>query len=768
MSTAGVPTAPPRAPGLAALAAGLFAIVVLALLAWSAVRGPTQPAQDAPPPLDGMMRHVSELAASPRPIATSMNAAARDYIVGQLRAMGLAPMVQTTTVQKSSIRYWGGNVHMTIGLVHNIVVRLPGSAADRLRRPALLLATHYDSGKNTLGAARGASQVAAMLETARALKNGPAHANDILLLFMDGEDVGGLGAKGFAEQHPLAREVGLTLKFDAAGSAGPLTLYDAAGAGSSALRGRALALGADGSSLMARLVKMLPDTPRIGPLAAIDAPILLFVNTGRRLDAEGTLDSVERLDPAMVARLGENMLRLARHYGDATLARGGSQPHAWFTLPLAGGVQHPAILGWGLGALCVLMLVRGYRRALVDSGNTVAPVLQGIFGIALLLVAARMLLWERHEELSALTRLQDSGPAIVFLVAGSGLFIGALYLLRRFAGGVSVFLGAMAWLSVALLLILLKAPDTAWLLAWPLTAALAAFTALQAPQAQDRALLRLLILAAGLAPALLLMLPALRDTWAGLAPQGLYVPAVVIAMMLLCFASLFLLLPLGRVVIGAVVLALAACVALPGQSATPLLQERPSIAPNRLVYLKDMNSWRSWWLLPPEALDPWSKQLFPNLERPAINVDAFGWHSPRQWYAVAPKIDDIAFPEAFLLRSPRLAKPKQEPKLRQVEFTLRSKNRAPHIEMWAAGSKPHRSTLNGHALTSKESAWSLSLYGMEDQLLRFTIDVPDVDVLAVIVEERMPGLPEHLLPPGAPKRMPGTGMTVASDVLWFY
>jgi hypothetical protein len=57
---------------------------------------------------------------------------------------------------------------------------------------------------------------------------------------------------------------------------------------------------------------------------------------------------------------------------------------------------------------------------------------------------------------------------------------------------------------------------------------------------------------------------------------------------------------------------------------------------------------------------------------------------------------------------------------------------------------------------------------MEDGLLRFTLDVPDDDILAVVVEERMPGLPEHLLPPGAPARMPGTGMTVSSDVLRFY
>ena len=768
MLTAGIPTAPPRVPGLAALAASLFAIVVLAMLAWMATRDAPPPAQEAPPSLERMMRHVSTLAAEPRPIATAANARARAYIVAELRAIGLAPMVQTTTVQKSSIRYFGGNIHMTVGVVHNIVVRLPGGAPDRMRRPALLLATHYDSGKTTFGAARGASQTAALIETARALRNGPAHANDVLLLFMDGEDVGGLGAKGFAEQHALAREVGLTLKFDADGSSGPLALYDAVGAGSRILRGRDLAPGLEGSSLMARLVALLADKPRAGSLATIDAPLLLFANTGRRFDAERTLDSVERLDPAMLARLGDSMLRLARHYGDAALARGKSQQHAWFDVPGLGSIEHPAVLNWGLAALCCLMLVRGYHRAAAASHATVTPLVQGIFCMALLLVAARMLLWERRDEIDMLAQAGAGAPAVVFLVAGACLFIGALYLLRRFTGASALFLGAMAWLLLALLLALLRAPDTAWLLAWPLTAALAAFSALQAPQTRDRALLRLAILAGGLAPALLLFLPVLHVTWTELAPQGLTVPALVIALMLLCFATLLLLLPIGRFVGAALALAFAGCMALPGQASTPLPQERPDTEPNRLVYLKDMNSWGSYWLLPPQPLDSWSKQLFPNLERPAIHVDAFGWHSPRQWYANAPRDEGIAFPEAYLLRSPRVAKSAPGLRLRQVEFTLRSKNRAPHIEMWAAGAKPHHSTLNGRPLTSKESAWTLSLYGMEDRLLRFTMDVQDDAVLAVIVEERIPGLPEHLLPPGAPPRMPGTGMTVSSDVLWFY
>ncbi|MEX5748486.1 M28 family peptidase [Massilia sp. X63] len=765
MFTADIPAAPPRTPRLAAQAAGLLALAVLAVLAWTATRVTVPTAPAALPALDRMLGHVVVLAAAPRPIATRANAQARDYILAQLRGMGLAPAVQKTTVQKATIRYWGGT-DLTLGVVHNIVVRLPGSGPGHLQRPALLLAAHYDSGRNTLGAARGAAQVAAMLETARALRAGPAHANDIVLLFLDGEDVGALGAKGFAEQHPLARRIGLTLKFDAAGSAGPLALYEATNADGSALRGWTQALpGVGGSSLLARLVKLMPDMPRIGPLAGIDAPALLFVNSGRRFDGARTLDNVERLDPAMLAHLGASMLRLARHHGDTPLARGGHQPHAWFQLPLVGSVQHPAILSWGLAALCCLMLVRGYRQATERAGATVAPLVQGFFGVALLLLAARMLLWERRDELAALTQLQDTGPAIVFLVVGGCLFVAALYLLRRLAGAVSVFLGAMAWLAVALVLVLLAAPPAAYLLAWPLAAALAAFSALQAPRSPP---VRLLVLAAGIAPAPLLLAPALRDAWMALAPQGLYVVAVVIALMLLCFASLFLLLPLGRLVGAALALLLAACVLLPEPAPGPRALERPRVEPNRLVYFKDMNSWRAYWLLPPQPLDAWSKQLFPNLDKPAIHVDVFGWHSPRQWYAIAPREDGIAFPEAYMLRNPRLANPSPHPRLRQVAFTLRSNNRAPHIRMWVAGTKPHRSTLNGRVLNATEIPWSLSLYGMEDQLLRFTIDAPDEDPLAVIVEERMPGLPEHLLPPGAPPRMPGTGMTVSADVLRFY
>jgi hypothetical protein len=758
MLTAGLPAAPTRALGLAAFAAVCIALA----LAWMA--RPDRIPAPSPATVDGvrMQRHLAVLAAAPRPIATAANAAARDYIVAQLQGMGLQPAVQRTTVQKTTIRNWGGS-HMTVGVVHNVVVRLPGSAPDRAKRPALLLATHYDTANTTLGAARSALPVAALLETARALSKGEAPANDIVLLFADGQEVGALGDQGFAERHPLARQVGLALRFDSAGSGGPMTLLDASNAGGAVLASLPdAAPDVAGSALLAGLYKLMPDMPRIGPLGGMGAPALLFANTGKRFDGERTLDSIERLEPALPGQLGDMMLGLARHYGNAELARGAHGNRSWFTVPGLGRVQHSAILCWTLAALAGLMLVRGYQQAQGRSGDAVTLLVQGFFGLALLLLATRMVLWERREELAALTRQLDAGPALAAAIAGSCLFAACLYLGRRLMGAAPVFLGAMSWLLIALLFALWLAPETAYVLAWPLAAALGAYLAL--PKMPNFAL-RLLALAAGLLPALLLLVPAVRETWIALAPQGSYLASAALAVLLACFASLFLLLPLGRYVGAAIVLALAGCLALPAASTAAAPPETPPLAPDRLVYFKDMNSWRAYWLLPPDPLDAWSKGLFPNLARPSIHVDVFGWHSPRQWFATAPRDDGIFYPEAFMLRSPALGK---EGATRQVEFTLRSKNRAPHIELWAAGTKPLRSTMNGRVLNAQEVGWSLSLYGMEDELLRFVMDVPAEDWMAVMVEERIPGLPAHLLPPGAPQRMPGTGMTISADVLRFY
>lgn len=749
MEAAGERVSAIRITGFTQALAGCLGLAFLALLAWMALAPPDPP---PPPAVEIAARawtarlqgHVRALAASPRPIATADNARVRAYLVAQLQAMDLAPAVQRATVRKAVVHFMS-NIHTTIGVVHNVVVRIPGSAPDAARRPALLIATHYDSGHGLPAAARGAVTAAALLETARSLRAAPP-ANDVVLLFADGEHVGALGTKGLVEQHPLAQNIGLALKFDGAGKGG-LGMLESSGAGGAALGGwMHAAPELRGSSLEAALGRMLNDAPHIGPLANLAAPVLLFAG-----------------GEAAPQQLGDAMLRLARAYGDTPLKRGPQTAAAYFSLPFIGPVHHAAWVAWIPAILSCVMLAAAWRRLFGADGAAEAA--QGLFGVCLLLVATRFGTVSWREELADAGLLGEHRLPLIVAAVTACAFVAGLYLLRRSAGAAAVVLGALAWAALAMLASVCFLPGAAYVLAWPLCAALAGFTLLHTRWGERQPFaLRLLVLVAALAPAAAILPPALRDAWLLLAPAGLYLPQMLMALPMLCFASPLLLLRVGPAVAGALMLFTAASVALPAQAANAAPRPVDPYGIQSLVYYKDMNTWRAYWLLPDQQLDDWRRQLFPQREQPTIFVELFGWNSPRQWYAEAPREDAISFPECFLLR-------KSVGQVRLGEFTVRSKNRAPHIELRMSGAMALRSRLDGVPITSKESAWTLSLYGMEDRLLRFEIETAPEAIFAITVQERMPGLPRHLLPPRAqgalylPEQL---GMTMSTDILRFY
>lgn len=726
--------------------AGCLGLAVLATLAWMALTRPAPPepgVQIAAASWSARVQeHVQVLAANPRSIATESNAQARAYLVAQLRAMDLAPGVQRATVRKSVVHQFG-NIHYTIGVVHNVVVRIPGSAPDAARRPALLLATHYDSGNALRDAARGPVTVAALLETARNLRAAPP-ANDVVLLFADGHHVGALGAKGFVEQHPLARSIGLVLKFDPAG--GDLRMAESSGAGGAALSGwMRAAPELRGSSLETTLARMLGDAPHLGPLAGLNAPALLFAG-----------------GEAAPRQLGDAMLRLARTYGDTSLARESQTAAAYFSLPLVGLVHYPAWLSWAPAVLSCLMLAFAWRRLFGEDG--VLEAAQGAFGVCFVLLAVRVGSWNWRDEVAAAGLAGEHRLPLLVMAVAACVFVAGLYLLCRSVGAAATTLGALAWVVPPLLLAVVFLPGTAYVLAWPLAAALTAFLVLHSHWGERQGFApRLLVLVIGLAPATALLPTALRDAWLLLAPHHMYLPPMLMALPMLCFASLLLVLRIAPAVFAVLALLAATTFALPGQAAPRDASPLAMDGTESLVYYKDMNTWRAYWLLPEQALGDWRQQLFPG-RQPTIFVEVFGWNSPRQWYAEAPREDAIGFPECFLLRH-------SVGKVRLGEFTVRSKNRAPHIELRMSGAKALRSRLDGAPLTSKESAWSLSLYGMEDRVLRFEIETDPKEIFAVTVQERMPGLPRHLLPPrgqGAPYVREQSGMTMSTDILRFY
>jgi hypothetical protein len=762
--------------GLAGVAA---AILLLLALAWAATRPPQLPqpmAADAPAAQFSAARafaHVEQLAQAPRPIASDANRAARQYLVERVRRLGLEPEVQRATVQKQRVDR-DNNVEVILGVVHNVVAVLPGTAPDHAQRPALLLASHYDTGKGTLGAADGGAPVAAMLETLRALRAGAPLANDVVFLFADGEHVSALGTKAFVDEHPLARRIGLALRFDGAGNRGPLVLYNTHGADSDTIHGwYASGPGMYGSSLMRYVDQLTPKAISIGPLAQLKAPVLHFANTAGSLGRHGALDTPARLDRMTLQHTGDTMIQLARHFGQQRLPgdTGAAPDPVYFSLPAIGMVHYAGDSVWPFTRVACLLFVGVCCLSVQRARVGVIGLIQGTCGFALIACAIAAGAWTLWLQVPALRQAWNpaapegaqSGRWFLFgvIALGTALFIHFQRRLQREAGTSAAVLGALLCIAIALVTLSWSMPGASYLLVWPLFAALAAFAALHFPALAARSpATRLLVLLAGVAPAVILIAPAVRDAFLAMSPHRMNLPVALLALLLGLGVA-----PLAsmarRYVVRGLALAGLGCLAL-ASSADPYVEE--PLQANRLVYYKDTTTWKSYWLLPPVELDGWTRQIFRDLNEPHVFVDVFGWDSQERWYAPAPRTE-LKLPQVVMLKN-------EEEPMRYAEFELTSKNRAPQIEMWIKNGRPLRTTVNGRVLTSEESrTWALSMYGMEDRPLHFRMEMKGSPSFRVHVEEHLPGLPQQGLPPMPPELartlLPMTGTTIAADTLLF-
>lgn len=763
-------TTPDPVPAKPGAATCIASIALLAFLGWKALASQQLP---APRPADAAatafsaaraMQHVERLAAAPRPVATPENARARQYLSDTLRAAGVEPEIQTAVVRHKQVSPFE-HVHVTLARVRNVVARIDGSAPDHAARPALLVAANYDSGPATFGAARSAASAAAMLETIRALRAGPAPQYDIVFLFTDGDMAGGLGAQAFVEQHPLAARIGTALRFDNPGNGGPLVLYGASRAGSDTIGRWARSVPTPhGSSLMAEVYRLMPGYAGIGPLASLDAPVLHFATV------EGTrserLDTPARLDRASLQHEGDAMLAMVREFARLPPSRAAGAEQVYFSVPGAGVIHYPASLAWTFTRLACLLLagtcLLTVQRAQVDAMRLV----KATFGFTLIACALPMLphyLWLYAPSVHALYSPAAGQFGERYLLAvgalGLALFILLQRRLQRAVGPAAAGLGALLFLGVMLVLASWFAPAATYVLAWPLFAGAAAFALLHSrrvahlPQA-----VRTAILLGGLLPALFIFLPLVRDIYAVTTPRKMNLPFGAFAM-LLGFAALVLAAVARRFIVRMLA---AGGLGLLALSSSASQSEEPP-APNPLVYYKDMPTWRAWWLAAPDLPRDSARRLFPELLEPRRLVDVFGWDSDDLWYAPADRDDSLSFPRALLLKN-------EHDNGRQVAFQLQSKNRAPHIALAIVNAKPRRTWVNGIQLTDTESrSWSMSVYGLEDTPLRFSFDMAGDPTFVVRVEERIPGLPAGLLPQGAPvaNTIPATGMTVSADTLIF-
>ncbi|WP_138759667.1 M28 family peptidase [Modestobacter altitudinis] len=585
---------------------GLAALLLLGALAALSVVVLQPP---APAPVDApagefsagrAFEHVQQIAAGTHVTGSAANDRVRSYLVDTLTELGLQTRVQDAVGADP-----GDPGRVEMARVRNVVAVLPGT--DPTGR--LFLVAHHDSVETGPGGNDDAAGVSSVLETVRALREGPRLRNDVVVVLTDAEEACLCGAEAFADSDPLAADGGVVLNLEARGTGGPPIMFETA-RGNAGLAGvyAGAAPHPVATSFAVEVYRALPNDTDFSPLLGAGFTGLNTAYIDGSAAYHTPEDTPDRMDRGSLQAMGDNTLALTRALGAddlGALADPASGDAVYF--PVLGGLlRYPGWLVWpvaglavvAVGALAVVTRRRtgtSLRRSLAGFGLAVVPVVLA----PLAAQAAWALLVAVRPGYAGLIDPWRPGwyrLGVVALVVAVLLVWYAL--VRRRVGADALAVGALGWLAVLGVVLAAAAPGGSYLTAVPaLGAALAGVVGLLATPAWARPLAGLVAGAVAvlvLAPTIALFFPALGLA-TGAAP-ALF--AVLLGLVLLpVLEPLFGSAGAGRasraVVPGVAVLL---TLALFGTGLAVDRFDAAHPAPTQLMYALDADTGDAWWI----------------------------------------------------------------------------------------------------------------------------------------------------------------------------
>jgi len=252
---------------------------------------------------------LRDFAQDPRPLGSPSHQRAGQSIMMRLSALGLKPFVQNATVVNTR-----RDNPIRAANITNIMARIRGTHPSQ----SVLLVAHYDTEPASPGASDDGAGVAVMMETARALLEGPAPANDVIFLFSDAGAAGMMGAKAFVEKHPWAQRIGIVLYLDAWGICGPAFLCRTSQADNRIIHEYARSVSLPmASSLLTFSYNLFPPPESdfvVFKEAGLNGLELAYFSNG--IFNRSMIDSTENINPGSLQHLGEKTLTLTRHFGN--------------------------------------------------------------------------------------------------------------------------------------------------------------------------------------------------------------------------------------------------------------------------------------------------------------------------------------------------------------------------------------------------------------------------------------------------------------------
>src|SRR3954462_7419599 len=380
-----------RLPGLVVTA------LLLGLIAWTVVAlQPPQPKPASAPAGEfsaaRAAAHVEQIAVRTHVAGSAADADVVDYLVSTLSGYGL-----DTRVQNSVGSYAARQGTTEMASVRNVVGVLPGT--DPTGR--VFLVAHHDSVETGPGASDDGAGVSSLLETVRALTQGPRRRTDVVVFSPDAEEACLCGAEAFVHSHPLATRGGVVLNFEARGTSGPPIMFETSLGNADLTKVYADAVpNPVATSFAVEVYRALPTDTDLTPFLGdgdFTGMNTAFIDGAAAYHAPQ--DTPDRQNQASLQGEGDDALALTRALGDRDLT-GLSTPAAgdatYFPV-LSRLVRYPGSWVWPLAGIAVaavvLLAVVQSRRGRGSPGRTSAGAGLAVVPLVLAPLAAQALWW---------------------------------------------------------------------------------------------------------------------------------------------------------------------------------------------------------------------------------------------------------------------------------------------------------------------------------------------------------------------------------------
>ena len=490
---------------------------------WLAIVAPTPPAPlpaGAPPgefSSERALVHVRAIAQAAHPLGSPENAAVRRYLSAQLSALGQAVGVQSFAWQQTEPNGF------------NLMARIPGTSTTNEPVRAVALVCHHDSVPTGPGAGDDGAAVAALLETARALKAGPALRNDVLLLFTDGEEApGGVpGARAFANRCPWMKDIGCVFNFDARGVSGPVLMYETSAGNGPLIREFAAATPRPvANSLMSEVYRHMPNDTDFTAFKQAGVPGLNFAFIGGAQHYHQPTDDVAHLDLRSLQHEGSHALNLARHFGNLDLATLHGTDAVYFDLLGRVLIHYPSAWAIPLALMATVLFIGGtwfeIKRGEASPWKLALAWLG--WGVNLLVVGALfrygpdLMVRLAHGATVWLARLQVWPYWFVALGLTVAVSTTLHLVLRSWLGPENLALGALWWWLLLAIAGAFWMPGGSFLGLWPLLFGLVGVLAVSRER-KEPGRQHLWLAVTGL-PTIILVAPLMHECYVGLGPRG--------------------------------------------------------------------------------------------------------------------------------------------------------------------------------------------------------------------------------------------------------